>query len=62
MTEYPTGKNNNEARPRERSDRDPFLPLGKKPLHNGSYEHRVPKKKTKTLFCTKDVCLCDLTS
>ena len=25
----------NEARPRERSDRDRFLPLGKKPLHTG---------------------------
>ena len=23
----------------------------KKPLHNGSYEHRVPKIKNKTFFC-----------
>ena len=44
--------NCNEARPRERSDRGRFLPLGKKPLHSGSYEHRVPKiKKNKTFFC-----------
>ena len=28
----------------------------KKPLHNGSYEHKVPKIKNKTLFCTSDVC------
>ena len=26
---------NNKARPRERSDRDCFLPLGEKPLHTG---------------------------
>ena len=32
---------------------------GKKPIHNGSYEHRVPKVKNKTLFCTRDVCVCD---
>ena len=29
----------------------------KKPLHSGSYEHRVPKIKIKTFFCTRDVCL-----
>ena len=51
----------NEAR--ERSD--PFFPWfskGKKPLHNGSYEHRVPEIKNKTLFRTRDVCVCDSTS
>ena len=31
------------------------IPREKKPLHNGSYEHRVPKNKT--LFCTRDVCV-----
>ena len=31
------------------------FPRKKKPLHNGSYEHRVPKIKTKTFFW---VCLC----
>ena len=31
------------------------VPTKKKPLHNGSYEHRVPKIKNKTLFCTRDV-------
>ena len=48
----------NEAR--ERSE--PFFPVfprKKKPLHNGSYEHRVPKIKNKTLFCTRDICVCD---
>ena len=35
------------------------FPRKKKPLHNGSYEHRVPKIKKKTLFCTGDVCVCD---
>ena len=30
----------------------------KKPLHNGSYEHRTPKIQNQTLFCTRDVCLC----
>ena len=48
----------NEAR--ERSE--PFFPWfsdEKKPLHNGSYEHRVPKIKNQTLFCTRDVCACD---
>ena len=41
--------NNNEAR--ERSE--PFFPWfskGKKLVHNGSYEHRVPKIKNKTLL------------
>ena len=33
------------------------FPRKKKPLHNGSYEHRVPKIKNQTLFCTRDVCL-----
>ena len=33
------------------------FPRKKKPLHNGSYEHRLPKKQT--LFCTRDVCVCD---
>ena len=27
------------------------------PLHNGSYEHMVPKMKNKTFFCTRDVCV-----
>ena len=27
------------------------------PLHNESYEHRVPKIQNKILFCTRDVCL-----
>ena len=47
----------NEAR--ERSE--PFslgFPRKKKPLHNGSYEHRTPKIQNQTLFCTRDVCLC----
>ena len=47
----------NEAR--ERSE--PFFLLGfprkKRTLHNGSYEHRVPKIKNKTLFCTRDGCV-----
>ena len=30
------------------------FPRKKKPLHNGSYENRVPKVKNKTLFCTRD--------
>ena len=37
---------------RERSE--PFFPWfseKKKPLHNGSYEDRVPKIKNKTFFC-----------
>ena len=29
----------------------------KKPLHNGSYEHRVPKIQNQTFFSTRDVCL-----
>ena len=33
------------------------FPRNKKPLHNGSYEHRVPKIKNQTLFCTRDVCV-----
>ena len=33
------------------------FPRKRKPLHNGSYEHRVPKTKNKTLFC-----MCDSTS
>ena len=38
---------------------EPFLrfPRKNKPLHNGSYEHRVPKTKNQTLFCTRDVCV-----
>ena len=35
------------------------FPREKKPLHNGSYERRVPKIKNQTLFCTRDVCACD---
>ena len=27
------------------------FPRKKKPPHNGSYEHRVPKIKNKTFFC-----------
>ena len=41
---------NNEARPKQRSDRGRFLPSGKKPLPSGSYERRVPKIKNKNLF------------
>ena len=33
------------------------FPRKKKPLHNGSYEHRVPKIKNKTFFCTRYVCV-----
>ena len=50
----------NEAR--ERSE--PFFPCfskGKKPLHNGSYEHRVPKIKKQNSFCMyvcMYVCVC----
>ena len=33
------------------------FPRKKKPLHNGSYEHRAPKIKNQTLFCTRDVCV-----
>ena len=33
----------------------PFFACAKKPLHSGSYEHRVPKIKNKTFFCTRDV-------
>ena len=29
------------------------FPRKKKPLHNGSYEHRVPKIKNQLLFCTR---------
>ena len=46
----------NEAR--ERSE--PFLPWlfrEKKPLHNGSYEHRVSKKKKKNIILYQG-CLC----
>ena len=35
------------------------FPSKKKPLHNGSYEHRVPKIKNETFFCTR---VCDSTS
>ena len=45
----------NEARPKERSDRGRFSPSGEKNvLHSGSYEHRVPKIKTKQF----SVCVC----
>ena len=33
------------------------FPREKKPFHNGSYEHRVPKIKNKTFFCTRFVCV-----
>ena len=33
------------------------FPRKKQPLHNGSYEHRVPKMKNETLFCTRDGCV-----
>ena len=36
------------------------FPRIKKPLHNGSYEHRVPRKKKNILY--QDVCVCDSTS
>ena len=43
--------NNHEAR--ERSEPTfSWFSKGKKPLHNGSYEHRVPEKQNKTFFCT----------
>ena len=32
-----------------------FCLQAKKPLHSGSYEHRVPKIKNQTFFCTRDV-------
>ena len=35
------------------------FPRKKNPLHNGSYEHRVPKIKNLTLCCTRDVCVCN---
>ena len=34
-----------------------FCLQAKKPLHSGSYEHRVPRIKDKTFFCTRDVCV-----
>ena len=34
------------------------IPRKQKPLHNGSYEHGVPKIKNLTLFCTRDICVC----
>ena len=34
-----------------------FCLQAKKALHSGSYEHRVPKIKNKTFFCTRDVYL-----
>ena len=43
---------------RERSESFfPWFPKEKKPLHNGSYEHRVPKIKNNTFFCTRYVCV-----
>ena len=33
------------------------FPRKKKPLHNGSHEHRVPKTKNKTFSCTRYVCV-----
>ena len=42
--------NNNEARPRERSDRGRFCLQAKKPLPSGSYERRVPTIKIKIIF------------
>ena len=33
------------------------FPRKKKPLRNGSYEHRVPKIRHKTVFCTRCVCV-----
>ena len=32
------------------------FPREKNPLHNGLYEHRLPKIKNKTFFCTRYVC------
>ena len=34
-----------------------FCLQAKKPLHSGSYEHRVPKIEKQTIFCTRDVCV-----
>ena len=34
-----------------------FCLQAKKPLHSGSYEHRVPKIKNQTFFCTRVVYL-----
>ena len=34
-----------------------FCLQAKKPLHNGSYEHRVPKIQNQTFFCTRHVYL-----
>ena len=34
-----------------------FCLQAKKPLHSGLYEHRVPKIKIKTFFCTRNVYL-----
>ena len=49
---------NNEARPRERSDRGRFLPSGKKSLFlAGRTSVRCQKLKLKSFFCTRDVCL-----
>ena len=31
-----------------------FCLQAKKPLHSGSYEHRVPKIKNQTFFCSRD--------
>ena len=44
--------NNNEARPRERSDRGRFLPSGKKSLFiaGRTSMRRVPKIKNKNIF------------
>ena len=46
--------NNHEAR--ERSEPTfSWFSKGKKPLHNGSYEHRVSKIQDLIFFCTRDV-------
>ena len=34
-----------------------FCLQAKKPFHSGSYEHKVPKIKNQTFFCTRDVYL-----
>ena len=34
-----------------------FCLQAKKPLHNGSYEHRVPEIQNQIIFCTRDVYL-----
>ena len=55
-----TEQHYNEAR--ERSE--PFFlgfPRKKKPLQNGSYEHRVPKVKKPNIILYQ-VCVCDSTS